>query len=142
MAATVRTGWSGRKENGYAVYTETVRESAGGGSHLGSVIDFIPAGKDFTIIANAGGTTLSDSTHIEMYACDSATGTFVKVQARLTDASTVALKDINITPHAYQWDGSIDGWYPYYKLDIVSDGVPDVGDTIKCVIMFTTSPKD
>jgi hypothetical protein len=142
MGATVRTGWSGRKEKGYSVYTETIRESKGGGSHLSSVIDFLPAGKDFTIIANAGGTTLSDSTHLEMYACDSSIGTFVRVQSRLTDASTTAKKDINTTPHAYQWDGSIDGWYPYYKIDVVSDGDCDVGDTIKLVIMFATNTKD
>lgn len=134
--------WNQTSQNGYLVATETIRESVGAGNHFSSVIDFLPAGKDFTIIANAGGTDLSTSTNLEMWACDTSGGTFVRVQSRLTDASTTAKKNIDTTPHAYQWDGSIDGWYPYYKLNVYAAGACDVGDTIKLVIMCKAGKVD
>ena len=137
-----RTGWKPSTQNKYATYVETVYSSVGAGNHFTSVIDFLPPGKDFTIIANAAGTTFSVSTWCEMWACDTADGTFVRVQARLTDASTTALRNVTITPHCYQWDGSVDGWYPYYKLNYKTTGATAVDDVHKTVIMFVSGNKD
>src|ERR1035437_8104266 len=63
--------WAQTSEGkGFPVYTETLTTrsvATNRATNWSSQIDFIPPGTDFTIIANAAKTTLSLSTHLELF---------------------------------------------------------------------------
>ncbi len=102
---------------GYAVYSETLTtKSLGNGtSNWTSKIDFIPPGKNFTIIANTAATNLSVSTHVELFTSWNKTATvasgrtrsdvtpFISLTAEV-DTATVHLNRV-VATH---------GEFPYY----------------------------
>ena len=109
-----------RNNEGYTVYSETLTPIGDTVSSMqSSIIDFIPPGTDFTVIANTAASNLSATGHIELwttYDRDTTWGTdtyrlhetpFLSLTGTIDNASKVAFRDVA----AY-------GQYPYYFLKI------------------------
>lgn len=130
--------WSLTSEGkGFAVYTETLTtKSLGNGtSNFSSMIDFIPPGTDFTVIANAAKTDLSTSTHVELFvaydrsaAVASATGRALRYRRAVTPFIPVTGEIDNATK-VFTVDVSSKGQFPYYFLK-----VPKGGGSVKFVV--------
>jgi hypothetical protein len=117
---------NGVSENGYAVFTETltvVTSDSAGQDLTSSVIDFVPAGRDFTVMANTGATDLSSDADIAVYAAGKSTDTFALLKDDL-----IASLDAKVAS-AFN-DVSLNGEAPYYKLFLDSDDVQKKTDTI------------
>lgn len=85
---------------------------------ISKVIDFIPAGKDFVVIANSGSVNLSVSAHLEMYVGYSRTGTFYRHKPGVTGYPFLADRVMDNTSNKLVYDVSSYGGFPYYKLYI------------------------
>jgi hypothetical protein len=120
--------WTKTSEGGihpkYGVYSETLttKQVGNGTSNWTSVIDFVPPGVDFTVIANTAATNLSASTHVELfvsYTKDAALAAryrdkvtpFLSVTSAIDAATKVLMRDV-----------SARGQYPYYWLKVPSGG--------------------
>jgi len=114
----------------YSVYTETLttKSVGNGSSNWSSIIDFVPPGADFQIIANTAATNLSTSTHLELFVSHTLASAAVTTAGRalryrrnetpfkpLTAELDTATKVINV-------DVSSKGQYPYYFLKVPKGG--------------------
>ena len=118
----------GSRDNVFIKAVETVTLPSSSPETSSSVIDWIPKGQDFTVIANSGGSTLSASCDIDVTVCDTATGTFVRLKSDLVSTVSDAAK-------AALYDVSANGEAPYYKLLIDPEAIMASGDTITFVVM-------
>lgn len=90
--------------------------NAAGQDLTSSVIDFIPAGSDFIVIANTGAVNTSSDADIAVKCCGSRTGTYALLKDDLiTSIDTIVASAF--------YDTSLNGEAPYYKLFVDSDGV-------------------
>src|SRR5574343_356078 len=118
------------KDKGFAVYSETLTtKSVGNGvSNWTSIIDFVPKGSDFTVIANTAATNTSTSTHVELFVAYSknasaatATGRALRYRSAVTPFLPVTA-EIDTTTKLLLRDVSVRGEYPYYFLKIPRGG--------------------
>jgi len=116
--------WSESSQNGYLVSTTTLTTKAvgNGTSNITSVIDFIPPGKDFIVIANSASTNLSTSTHVELFVGYSTAGTFYRWKPGIASYPFLASRVIDNTCNKLWYDVSAYGEFPYYKLKIPLGG--------------------
>lgn len=123
-----KSGEGTRNNPLYRVYTETLNPvSTSQDDGWSSVIDFVPPGTDFTVIANSSGANLSQSAHVELFvgyertAPNPVSGTallryrsyktpFIRVTSEIDQASVVLHRDV-----------STHGQFPYYWLKLVGD---------------------
>lgn len=95
----------------WAVFTEAVTLNTAATDQSTSVIDFIPYGKDFYVIATTS-VTLATPCPVDIDMCDDSAGTFF---ALATTGITVAKTAGTLTDLI---DNSAKGQAPYYKLRI------------------------
>jgi hypothetical protein len=117
-------GSSGDKP--YAVYQEdmvTVSVSRVGSS-FSSEIDFIPPGTDFTVISNTNKTTLSISTHVELWVAFERSAAIAKRVHMYKTPFIPVTGEIQGKMTTFHRDISAEGQYAYYYLKI-----PGGGDT-------------
>lgn len=107
-----------------ATETLTVATSDAAGQDLtSSVIDWLPKGSDFLVMANTGATNLSSDADIAIKVCGTSTGTFALLKDDLaTSIDAVATADL--------YDVSANGEAPFYKIFVDSDGVQKATDTV------------
>lgn len=104
--------------------TLTVATSDSAGQDLtSSVIDWLPKGVDFTVVANSGATNLSSDADIAVKACGTSTGTFALLKDDL-------ITSMDAKAAAATYDVSLNGEMPFYKLFVDSDGVQKATDTV------------
>ena len=119
-----------------ATETLTVASSDSAGQDLtGSVIDFLPAGKDFVVICNTGGTNLSSDADIAVHCCGTRAGTFVLLKDDLETTIDNAVK-------SSLYDISANGEAPFYKIFVDSDGVQKKTDTVVIDIVVYAGDRD
>ena len=126
----------------YTIYSETLTPIGDTVSSMrSSVIDFIPPGTDFTVIANTAASNISASAHHELwtsYVRGSTWGKdtyrlhqtpFLSLTGNIDNASLVAFRDV-----------STYGQYPYYFLkigtatDTTSGGTGNATVTLKVIV--------
>lgn len=124
---TTSTGAPKRAKNNLfnkASETLTVATSDSAGQDLTtSVVDFLPKGVDFLVIANSGGTNLSSDADLAVKACGTSTGTFALLKDDLIAA-------MDAVAAASFYDVSSNGEAPFYKFFVDSDGVQKKTDTV------------
>lgn len=117
-------------DKGYSVYSETLTtKSVGNGtSNWSSIINFIPKGADFTVIANTAATNLSTSTHVELFvsytptsSSATSTGRALRYRSAVTPFIPVTSEIDSVTKLLLR-DVSVRGEYPYYFLKIPKGG--------------------
>ena len=127
------------KDKGYAVYSEVLTPSGDNvASKTTSIIDFIPAGVDFTVIANATSASLSASAHIELWAAYSSNAVYGTSVYRIHETPFLSLTGaIDATYKVFNRDVSLKGQYPYYylKLGIGGDDAEEGGTANATVTM-------
>ncbi len=130
------------KDKGYAVYSETLTPIGDTVSSMRtSIIDFIPPGTDFTVIANTASSNISASAHLELWASYTKSPTwgtsvyrlketpFLSLTGNVDNAYLVAFRNVST------W-----GQYPYYFLkigtatDTTSGGTGNATVTIKVIL--------
>lgn len=113
-----------------ATETMTFATSDSAGKDLtGSLIDWLPPGRDFTVISNTGATNLCSDADIAVYCCGTSTGTFVLLKDDLETTIDAAVKSSN-------YDVSSNGEAPFYKIFIDSDDVQKATDTVVIDIVW------
>lgn len=130
------------KDKGYAVYSETLTPIGDTvSSTRTSIIDFIPAGHDFTVIANSASSNLSASGHIELWMSYTKTPTWGTNVYRLHETPFLSLTgNIDNTYKVAFRDVSTYGQYPYYFLkigtatDTTSGGTGNATVTMKVIV--------
>ena len=105
------------------------------------LIDFIPAGANFTIISNSAQTDLSASASDSMYACATKTGTFVQVKKylRRTEVPYSQGTSVNSIDNAIRpryWYYPVDGEWGYYKLSVLQSGVESSAKVVTFTIVY------
>ena len=119
-----------------ATETLTVTTSDSAGQDLtGSVIDFIPPGKDFVVISNTGATNLSADADVAIYVCGTRSGTYVLLKDDLETTIDEAVK-------SSVYDISVNGEGPFYKIFVDSDGVQKKTDTVVFDILVYSGSRD
>ena len=122
----------GKLNNGkYTVYSETLTPIGDTvSSKRSSIIDFIPPGTDFTVIANSAASNLSSSGHIELWTSYTRNPTWGSSVYRLHQTPFLSLTGNidNVAKVAFR-DVSTYGQYPYYFLKIGTNGDTDAGGT-------------
>ena len=129
-------------DKGYAVYSTTLTPIGDTvSSTRTSVIDFIPPGTDFTVIANTASSNLSASGHIELWASYTKSPTWGTNVYRLHETPFLSLTgNIDNTYKVAMRDVSTYGQYPYYFLkigtatDTTSGGTGNATVTIKVIV--------
>lgn len=133
MAGWTKTSEGTAKNPSYGVWSTTLspRETSQAEDvNWTAVIDFVPPGTDFTVIANTAGSNLSSSSHLELFIGYSRSAPNpVKDTALLRYRSDVTpFKPvtglIDNQSNTFFRDVSAQGQYPYYWLKI-----PDAGGT-------------
>lgn len=109
----------------YTVYSETLITKEVGSSVTGanwtSVIDFIPPGCDFQVIANTAATNLSASTHVELfYGYDRNAAVAYRYRSNLTPFKPVTA-ELDTATKTLSRDVS-GREFPYYWLKVPSGG--------------------
>jgi hypothetical protein len=131
------------KDSGYAVYSTTLTPIGDTvSSKRTSVIDFIPVGCDFTVIANTASSNLSASAHIELWASYDKAPTWGTNVYRLKETPFLSLTgDVDNTYKVAFRDVSTYGQYPYYFLkigfggtDAVMGGTGNATVTMKIIV--------
>jgi len=125
--AWTKTSEGNSGDKPYTVYQENMVTVAVSrvGSSFSSEIDFIPPGTDFVVISNTNKTTLSISTHVELWVAFERNAAIAK-RVRSLPATpfrpvTAEIQSKMTTLHR---DVSAKGQFPYYYLKI-----PGGGDT-------------
>lgn len=131
--------WTQTSEGkGYSVWSETLTPIGDTvSSTRSSLIDFIPPGTDFTVIANTASSNISASAHLELwttYTDDPTWGTNVY---RLHETPFLSLTgNIDNTYLVAHRDVSTWGQYPYYFLKIGVSSDTDTGGTANATVTF------
>lgn len=126
---------SGNRGNDFLYATETLTWQSSNATYqdlTGSVIDWIPAGHDFTVISNTGATNTSSDADIAVYCCGTRTGTFVLLKDDLETTIDTAVK-------SSLYDISANGEAPFYKIFVDSDGVQTKTATVVIDIVCHTA---
>ena len=119
-----------------ATETLTVASSDLTGQDLtSSVIDWLPPGRDFTVISNTGATDLCQDADIAVHCCGTSSGTFVLLKDDLETTIDAAVKSSN-------YDVSSNGEAPYYKIVVDSDGVQKKTDTVVIDIVWYDAERE
>ena len=123
------------KNSNVLIFKETLttkRINGGQGSAtFTSEMDFIPAGHDFHVIANTGGTNLSVSTHVELFYATAASAAIAdRTHINETPFISLTAEIDNVILDAYK-DMRGKAWYPYYYLKIPKGG----GSVIMTIII-------
>ncbi len=108
----------------YVVMSETLTtKSVGNGtSNWTSVIDFVPPGTDFTVIANSAATNLSTSTHVELFVGYSSSAA-IATRYRMAESPFVSLtSEIDSATKVLMRDVSSKGQFPFYWLKVPVGG--------------------
>lgn len=108
----------------YAVYSETLttKQVGSGTANWSSVIDFVPPGTDFIIIANTAATNLSASTHVELFVSyDEGAALAARYRQNKTPFKPVTAAIDAATKVLFR-DISAEGQFPYYWIKIPSGG--------------------
>ena len=111
-------------KNTYGVYdtTLTTKEVGNGTSNWTSVINFIPPGTDFTVIANTAATDLSASTHLELFVGYDSSAAIAN-RYRMTESPFLSVTGaLDATTLVAMRDVSTYGQFPYYWLKVPSGG--------------------
>ncbi len=119
--------WTKTSKNGYLVATETLTLLATSADVASSVVDFIPPGSDFVVIANTGATNLSADCDVAVHVSTASDGTFVLLKDNLVATIDNATK-------ASLYDASANGEAPYYKLVLDPAGV-EAGESVGLAIL-------
>ena len=129
------------KDKGYAVYSETLTPIGDQVStKRTSIIDFIPPGTDFTIIANSASSNISASAHLELWASYVKDPTWGTNIYRINETPFISLTgNIDNTYLVVNRDVSLKGQYPYYFLKIgsaesTSGGTANATVTMKVIV--------
>ena len=122
-----KSGWTVTTNNGYVTATETLTFQDEPTAGLGSEIDFIPTGSDFSIISNCAGTNLSTSGHVELQIAYISGGTYVLRKDFGVDIDNAKKVDFV--------DVSKIGAFPYYKLYVEMAGVQKEADTVQLLVI-------
>ena len=94
-----------------------------------SVIDFIPKGSDFVVVANTSATNMSSDADIAVLVSSTRAGTFGLLKDDLIGATD------SVVAAAPYLIGSY-GEAPYYKLFVDSDGVQKKADTFTITVYW------
>ena len=141
VGATATTGApKGRRtQNTYKKATETMTfatSDAAGDDLTGSVIDFIPQGVDWVLIANSDATNLCQGADVAVLAAATRGGTY----GLLKDDLITAI-DAIVAPAPYITNSGAGtagyGDAPYYKLFLDADGIQKKTDTVVMNIYWT-----
>lgn len=98
-------------------------------SRFTSVIDFIPPGTDFAVIANTAPSNMSASGHIELfYSYDKDATIANRVRSNVTPFKPVTAEVDNATKWLVR-DVSAQGQYPYYWLKFATGTDSTTGGT-------------
>ena len=117
----------GAKPNGlYSVYSQdlTTQENGSGveGDNWSSVIDFVPPGTDFTIIANTAATNTSTSCHLELFVGYSRSAAIANRYRRAETPFISLTSELDTTTFITGVDVSSKFQYPYYWLKVPEGG--------------------
>ena len=100
------------------------------GHNWSSVIDFVPPGTDFTVIANTAATNTSASSPVMLYVGYSRTAAVTaRYRKNVTPFISLTSEVDSSTPNLH-YDVSANGEYPYYWLKI-----PTAGGNINVKVM-------
>ena len=117
--------WSSTSEGSgergkYTIWSETLTPIGDTVSSMrSSVIDFIPPGTDFTVIANTAGSNMSASGHLELWTSYNKAVTWGTDTYRLNETPFISLTGtIDNTSNVLFRDISTYGQYPYYLLKL------------------------
>lgn len=120
------TAWTKTTENGRVVASSSAVSAIVTdepiSSKLSAVMDFIPAGKDFIVIANTAKVNTSVSGHIELFVGYSKTGTFYRHFPSYLLTDTVGFPfmytrgAIDTQTRIIKYDVANYGEFPWYKL--------------------------
>ena len=141
VGATATTGApkGKRTQNTYKKATETMTfatSDSAGQDLTGSVIDFIPQGKDWVLIANSDATNITSDADVAVLAAATRAGTYGLLKDDLmTSIDTAVVAKPYITNSGAGSAGYGDA--PYYKLFIDSDGVQQKTSTVVMNIYWT-----
>ena len=144
MMAWEHSSQGDRNNPQYGIYTTTLTPTGQSQEEdvtWTPVIDFIPPGTDFTVIANSASSNLSASAHIELFVGYSRSAPnpvkdtallryrvyetpFIRVTSEIDNASKVLFRDV-----------SAKGQYPYYWLKYATGGTTSGGTGNATVIM-------
>lgn len=105
-----------------------------------SEIDFIPPGSDFVIMANTGTTSTSGSCHLRVYVAGTSGGTYGLLNQNIPDST--AARALNGALRVYNWDASLEGTAPYYKLAIYHTAAESSGKTIGLSVLVRHAAKN
>lgn len=122
------------KNGEFLLATETIALGKGAGvTRLGSEIDFIPPGSDFIIMANTGTTNTSGSCHLRVYVAHTSAGTFGLLNQNIPNSTEFRKLDTQF--RVYNWDASLKGTAPYYKLGVYHTAAESSAKTIGVAIL-------
>ncbi len=144
MADWTKTAEGKRKNQDYSVWSNVITptgQTQSEGETWTPVMDFIPPGTDFTVIANTAASNLSASAHIELFvgydrtAPNPVSGTallryrdyqtpFIRVTSEIDAASVILHRDV-----------SKHGQFPYYWLKYATGGTVAGGTGNNTVII-------
>ena len=117
----------GKLNNGkYSVYSQTLVTKEGGngaeGTNWSSVIDFVPPGTDFAIIANTAATNTSTTSPLMLYIGYSRSAA-IAYRYRRNETPFISLtSEIDTSTKVHTIDVSSKGQYPYYWLKVPTGG--------------------
>lgn len=103
-------------------------------SRFTSVIDFIPPGTDFIVIANTGASNMSASGHVELfYGYDKDATIANRTRSNVTPFKSLTAEYDNATVWLKR-DVSAQGQYPYYWLKLATSSDTDTGGTANATV--------
>jgi hypothetical protein len=121
--------WTKTSQRGYLVATEELTlPSLASTDVSSSVIDWIPPGKNFVVLANLGATNIANNVTIDIDACTTPTGTFGQIKADL-----IAAGMDTVMAGAVYLVGTY-GEAPYYKVRVDPAG-PEAGESFKIAVV-------
>ena len=141
VGATETTGApaSNRSKNVFKSATETLTVVASNASNQDlttSVIDFIPKGSDFLVVANTAAKNMSSDADIAVLASATRGGTYGLLK---DDLMTTTDAIVSAKPYIANSGAGAAGYgeAPYYKIFVDSDGVQKKDDEFTIAIFWT-----
>jgi hypothetical protein len=124
---------SSRSENVFKSASETLTVALSNASNqdlTSSVIDFIPLGSNFVVVANTGAKNMSSDADIAVLASATRGGTYGLIK---DDLITAIDSIVVAAPYLIGTYGEL----PYYKLFVDSDGVQKKNDEFTITVYWT-----
>ena len=139
VPSTFGEGSVGGKQ--YTVMSETLTPVGDTlSSHWTSVIDFIPPGCDFQVVANSAGNNMSASGHIELFVSYDRAATAASGRERMKQTPFLPVTaDVDNSTKVLMRDVSTYGQFPYYWLkfcsaDTTGGGTGNATMTFKVIV--------